>query len=56
MAPQSKEFLLHPHVSKYLVVRKMKKLFKGDLTEHPEQKGKSIEELVLWKYHRVMNG
>lgn len=56
MAPKSKDYLFHPSFSKYLLIRNLKKEFKGDILQHPELKGKPNEELVLWKYDRVMAG
>jgi hypothetical protein len=38
------------------VVRRLKEEFKKDIKAHKELEEFSIEELVLWKYNRVMNG
>lgn len=51
-----KKYLLHPRFSKHLVIRKIKEELKKDVEANQELANLSIDELVLWKYDRVMKG
>jgi len=47
---------LTPRFSKYLLLKNLNKYFKEDIRRHPELKTLQLQELVLWKYHKIMNG
>lgn len=56
MAPKYKPHLFHPHFSKHLVIRNIKKQFDQEIYNTPELKKLSVEELVLQKYEKIMRG
>ena len=51
-----KSYFVHPNFSKHIATRNIKQELKKDVAAHKELEGLSTEELVLWKYDRVMKG
>ena len=56
MAPKNKEYLVHPIVSKHLLIRNIKKQFEKEIYHSPELKNTPIEQLIAQKYTRIMEG
>lgn len=52
---KQREYMIHPQFSKHLVKRTLKKEFKIENKDDPVLSAMEFDELILWKYDRVMN-
>ena len=51
-----KEYLLHPQISKHLVIKELKQELVDDAKGYPECGKMDEDSLALWKYDQVMRG